>query len=39
MIVKLTNLLVEPSPKNSGFLSKLQHKKETSNYTFELIVT
>jgi hypothetical protein len=38
-IVKMTNSLVEPSPKNSGFLSKLQHQKETSSYTSELIVT
>jgi hypothetical protein len=38
-IVKLTNSLVEHSPKNSGFLSRMQHQKETSNYTSELIVT
>jgi hypothetical protein len=37
-IVKLTNSLVEPSPKNSGFL-KLQHQKETSSYTSKLNVT
>jgi len=38
-IVKLTNSLVKPSPKNSGFLSKLQHQKETISYISELIVT
>jgi hypothetical protein len=38
-IVKLTNSLGEPSPKNSGLLSKLQHKKETSSYSSKLIVT
>jgi hypothetical protein len=35
-MVKLTNLLVEPNPRNSGFLSRLQHQKETSSYTSEL---
>jgi hypothetical protein len=35
----MTNSLVEPSPKNSGFLSKLQHQKETRSYTSELKVT
>jgi len=38
-IVKLTNSLVEPSPKNYGFLFKLQDQKETSNYSSKLIVT
>jgi hypothetical protein len=38
-IVKLTNSLVEPNLKNSGFLSKLQHQKETPSFTFELKVT
>jgi len=31
-IVKLTNSLVKPSPKNFGFLSKLHHQKGTSSY-------
>jgi hypothetical protein len=35
-IVKLINSLVEPSPRNSGFLFRLQHQKETSSYTSEL---
>jgi len=34
----LTNSLMEPSPKNFGFLSKLQHYKKTSSYTSELHV-
>jgi len=38
-IVKLTNSLVEPSPKNFGFLSKLQDQKETCSYTSKLKVT
>jgi hypothetical protein len=35
-MVKLTNSLVESSLRNYGFLSRLQHQKETSSYTFEL---
>jgi hypothetical protein len=34
----MTDSLVEPSPKNSGFLSKLQHKTETSSYSSKLII-